>query len=114
MSAIPTKTLRARLDVVLATVNGDIPPFQDWVEIENFDFDQVDQLLAAAIIQALPERDLSTALIWLGYAFRDRLTEARDGLVAGSSDAATLLAQTRQVQQAALNSSVLKVRGRTA
>lgn len=114
MKTLSPEVLKARLAIATGLFEpGGIEAFMAWTEAAEVTPEAGDAMLVEAILQALGDDDALVSPL-LVMTFRDRLLEASNGLAAASSDVATLFGHTRQVQQAALHSSVLKVRGRKA
>lgn len=83
MSKLPPEVLKARLDVALSLFEaGGLERFFAWIEADDLTGCAAELLLVEAILQAVSEGgELTGVIVLLADTFRDRLTEARDGLV---------------------------------
>lgn len=83
MRFLDPEVLKARLDVALGLfVDGGLDRFLGWAEAESLSGRDAELLLIEAILQVVSEDgEFTAASAVLADAFRERLTEARDGLL---------------------------------
>lgn len=84
MSApLPPAVLKTRLDIALGLFDqGGLNRFLEWAGVACLSGREAELLLIEAMLQVVSQNDEFTAAsALLAKTFRDRLTEARDGLV---------------------------------
>lgn len=82
-AALTPEVLKVRLDIALGlSSNAGLKHFLGWAEAERLSASEAELLLIEAILQVVSkEGEFTAASAVLADILRDRLTEARDGLV---------------------------------